>query len=390
MKLNLTSYTISEITAGFRYVEEANKGVDGLNGRLIIQPEYQRNYIYGKSGRDARVIDSLLRGYPTGLMYFVKTLDDKLEVLDGQQRITSIGRFVQGDIANTQGMYFATLNTDQQQALLATKLLVYECEGTEEEIKDWFELINITGIALNNQELLNATCSGPFVNAARAAFSNKFSRKADARSKLISGDVNRQDHLAAALDWISEGNAEDYMKKHRRDPDAGELVRHADAVVDWALSLFGTMAPQARGLEWGRLYRTYNSGGYDPSVLQDRASELFAQAHRNGFIRNAKGIYEYLLSGETEAQLLSVRFFTQDQAYAAFTAQNKEASRTGLSNCPLCAQSLNETRRTKQYKFSDMSPDHVTGWKNYLKGLTTMNNCEMLCRSHNKSKGNDT
>jgi len=55
---------------------------------------------------------------------------------------------------------------------LETKLLIYECEGTESQIKEWFKTINIAGVPLNNQELLNAVYSGPFVTKAKEEFSN--------------------------------------------------------------------------------------------------------------------------------------------------------------------------------------------------------------------------
>ena len=69
------------------------KGLFGLAGKLTIQPEYQRNYIYadGDGKKEMAVIHSLLKGYPLGLIYFNKVGDEKFEVLDGQQRITSIG-----------------------------------------------------------------------------------------------------------------------------------------------------------------------------------------------------------------------------------------------------------------------------------------------------------
>ena len=70
----------------------------GLSGKLTIQPEYQRNYIYADGKRDVAVIESILKGYPLGLIYFNK-VEDRLEVLDGQQRITSFGRFVTNKFA---------------------------------------------------------------------------------------------------------------------------------------------------------------------------------------------------------------------------------------------------------------------------------------------------
>jgi len=66
----------------------------GLSGKLTIQPEYQRNYIYASDGgkREVAVIESILKGYPIGLIYFNQVSENNLEVLDGQQRI--IGNYM--------------------------------------------------------------------------------------------------------------------------------------------------------------------------------------------------------------------------------------------------------------------------------------------------------
>ena len=168
MKTDLrTEITIKDICEGFVYNELEGKGLFGLSGTLTIQPEYQRNYIYADVKRDVAVIQSILKGYPLGLIYFNKVEDNKFEVLDGQQRITSIGRFVTGKFAiqddNGMQQYFSSLAAELQNKILQTKMLIYECEGTEPEIKEWFKTINIAGVPLNSQELLNAVYSGTFV-----------------------------------------------------------------------------------------------------------------------------------------------------------------------------------------------------------------------------------
>ena len=105
MKTSLhTEWTVDDICKGFVYNEYEGKGLFGLNGQLTIQPEYQSHYIYNDGQRDVAVIDSLLKGYPLGLIYFNKTADGQLEVLDGQQRITSFGRFVTGKLAIVYNM----------------------------------------------------------------------------------------------------------------------------------------------------------------------------------------------------------------------------------------------------------------------------------------------
>ena len=148
-------WTVADICKGFTYNELEGKGLFGLNGQLTIQPEYQRHYIYNDGKRDVAVIESLLKGYPIGLIYFNRTANGRFEVLDGQQRITSIGRFaIKDESDNVQ--YFSGLPEEQQQKIMQSPLLVYECEGEEKEIKEWFKTINIVGIPLKEQELLNA------------------------------------------------------------------------------------------------------------------------------------------------------------------------------------------------------------------------------------------
>ena len=188
----LADLTVADICDGFVYNELEGKGLFGWGGKLVIQPEYQRNYIYADGKRDVAVVDSLLKGYPLGLLYFVKTASGLYEVLDGQQRITRFGRFVKekfSDVQNGMEKYFTGLDATLQEKILKSRLTVYVCEGEEGEIKEWFKTINIAGVPLNEQELLNAIYSGPFVTAAKAEFSNSANAKMQKWKSYVKGDV---------------------------------------------------------------------------------------------------------------------------------------------------------------------------------------------------------
>ena len=242
MKTTLTKISVKDLCEGFIYNELEGKGLFGLTGRLTIQPEYQRNYIYADGKRDVAVIDSILQGYPLGLLYFNKLPDGKLEVLDGQQRVTSIGRFVKGlfAIPRADGLpqYFEGMDRETQDKILGAELLAYECEGTEPEIKDWFRTINIVGIPLNNQELLNAVYSGPFVTEARKEFSNSQNSHIQKWTVFVRGTAARQDFLAMALEWVSKGDAEGYLAKHRNKTSITELKNYFNTVIAWASGIF--------------------------------------------------------------------------------------------------------------------------------------------------------
>lgn len=386
MKTTLrTDITIEQLCKGFVYNELEGKGLFGLSGKLTIQPEYQRNYIYNDGKKDVAVIESVLNEYPIGLLYFVKTGDDTYEVLDGQQRITSIGRFITGKfpILDERGTetYYNSLG-DKKELINKTPLTIYICEGVEEEIKRWFETINIAGVPLKQQELLNAIHSGPFVSLAKEEFSNSNNSYVQQWSHYIKGEVNRQDFLARALKWVSNDNVAAYMKAHRYDNNITELKTYFNTILDWIDSVFSDVDDSLmRDLEWNRLYETYHKNAYDPDDVSKQLHEL----KKDEAVNNPKGICEYILDGCKNPKLLDIRIFDNKTKKIVYERQTQEAKAKGISNCSYCAMS-NGNNKSKIWSISDMDADHVTAWSKG--GSTDISNCEMLCKSHNRAKGN--
>ncbi|GGI55246.1 HNH endonuclease family protein [Oxalicibacterium solurbis] len=382
----LTNITVADICNGFVYNQLEGKGLFGLGGKLTIQPEYQRNFIYsdGDGKREAAVIESLLKGYPLGLLYFNKVGTDEFEVLDGQQRITSIGRFVTNKFAIMDGgnpKNFDSLPADQQDRIRKSKLLIYECEGTETEIKQWFETINIAGVPLNDQELLNAIYSGPFVTKAKAEFSNSQNANIQKWGAYIKGSANRQDFLERALDWVGKGDIGSYMSAHRNDTNINELTTYFNSVIDWVSTVFTEILPDMKGLEWGRLYEQYHGKSYDPKKMSDEVKKLIVDDE----VTSHKGIFEYLLGGSTETRLLAVRVFDEKVKKATYAKQTQAAAAKSESNCPLCAIG-HDANKGKIYKLTEMDADHVSAWSKG--GDSSVANCQMLCATHNRAKGN--
>jgi len=380
-----TDITIEEICQGFVYNELEGKGLFGWSGALTIQPEYQRNYIYADGKHDVAVINSILSGYPIGLIYFVEPTEGKYEVLDGQQRITSLGRYVTGKFAikdeNGMPQYFSGLDKDKQELIKKTTLTIYICQGKEQEIKEWFKTINIVGIPLCNQELLNAIYSGPFVTKAKETFSNSQNAMVQKWKAYVSGDVRRQAFLERALDWVSKGNIENYMSLHRYDTNINELQTYFTSVIDWVDGVFLDVRPEMCGLEWGRLYELYHNNPYNPTQVNERVRALF----RDEFVSDRKGIFEYVLGGEENKSLLNIRVFDDRIKKKVYERQTAQAEAEHKSNCPYCAQ-MEGANSTRIYKLSEMDADHVTAWSNG--GATTEDNCMVLCKTHNRSKGN--
>lgn len=400
MKTELKIYTVEQICDGFEYNELEGKGLYGLAGQLTIQPEYQRNYIYADGKKDVAVIESVLKGYPLGLIYFNRVEGGRLEVLDGQQRITSLGRFLKNKFAvklNGLEQIFDGLNEGLQQKILKTELLVYICEGegerAEEEIKEWFQTINIVGVPLNEQEKLNAIFSGPFVTQCKAEFSNSQNANIQKWESYVKGPANRQQFLATALEWVANSESVSpqtasakepvgaYMSKHRKDTNINEIKTYFNTVIDWVDSKFDDVYDEMQGLNWGELYERFHNQAYNHSELSAKVYELM----HDDFITNRRGIFEYVLGGCKDTKLLNVRLFDKPTMRKVYDQQTSQAKAEGVSNCPLCAIG-HDTNRQRIWKIEEMDADHVAAWSKG--GSTDISNCQMLCKTHNRAKGN--
>ncbi len=135
------------------------------------------------------------------------------------------------------------------------------------------------------------------------------------------------------------------------------------------------------GLEWGRLYEEYHKKAYDPKKVTFEVQKLYADS----YVKNRKGIFEFILGGSVDTKLLHVRVFDEATKKAVYKTQTAKAIDKGESNCPLCALG-HDSGKSKIWKLAEMDADHVTAWSKG--GATDMKNCQMLCKTHNKAKGN--
>ena len=197
----------------------------------------------------------------------------------------------------------------------------------------------------------------------------------------VKGDPRRQAVLERALDWVSDGNIDDYMAQHRDKTNITELKNHFGTVIDWIDCIFDYTGKEMCGLEWGRLYKEYHTKAYSKDAVTKHMDYLLGDPQ----VTNKKGIIEYILSDESKPELLNIRVFDESTKRTVYTQQTTKAKANGVSNCPLCAIGSN-ANKTRIYKINEMDADHTTAWKNG--GATDISNCEMLCITHNRGKGN--
>lgn len=152
-------------------------------------------------------------------------------------------------------------------------------------------------------------------------------------SAYVSGNVNRQDYLERALEWVSRGH----------------VPQHTP---------------------------------YNPQAVSQAVQRLM-EAPPN--VKNRRGIFEHILGGEQNTRLLDVRAFDEATKKKVYKLQTTSSQATGISNCPLCAIG-HDAARTRIWKLGEMDAHHVSACSRG--GETTIENCQLLCRTHNRAKGN--
>ena len=115
--------------------------------------------------------------------------------------------------------------------------------------------------------------------------------------------------------------------------------------------------------------------------MSQQVKELYADP----YVKQRKGVFEYILGNLENKKLLDIRVFDEATKKSVYAQQTKNAKDKGISNCPLCAVG-NNSNKNRIYKIKEMDADHVTAWSK--EGKTDIKNCEMLCKTHNRAKGN--
>lgn len=387
--------TVKELTRG--YVENTSTGErTTMNGLLNITPPYQREFVYEQPRRDA-VITTILEGCPLNVIYLAKLDDGKLEVIDGQQRITSICKFVKDGFSidvtmDIDGNKRRTGYTDLQAAQEAFdnyELMVFVCEGDNVAKMKWFRRINIAGVKLTEQELRNANYHGSWVTDAKKYFSRtdglamdtvigkqRYKDYVDAKTGDKSEDVKsvaRQYLLEKVLGWACDADdvnrplltkkakfdIDEYMGKHYRDEDAKALWRYYDDVITWVSRTFPTYRKLMQGVEWGLLYNRFKD--VDKTGLDEKVNEILETEE----ISNEKYVYEAVLS--RNMNLLQARTFPEAERKRKYKEQD------GI--CPICG---------KKFAFEDMAGDHIVPWSKG--GKTVYENLQILCKGCNAGK----
>ena len=370
MQITPKEISVRELANG--YVDKKEDGVFAFGGKLDVRPPYQREFVYKVKQRDA-VMNTVTNDFPLNVMYWAVRKDGSFEVIDGQQRTLSICQYVNGDFSVKVGSFpeyraFHNLLDDEKEQILNYKLMIYRCTGTDSEKLDWFRTINIAGEEHTEQEVRNAVYAGSWLSEAKRYFSKTGCAAYQIGQDYLDGIPIRQEYLETAIDWISNagGNSdviEKYMGKHQNDANAKPLWNYFQKVMDWVEATFTTKRKFMKGVAWGALYNKYKGKKFNAAKIEAETAKLIADDD----VDNKKVIYPYLLTGDEK--YLNIRAFTDSQKQKAYEKQK------GI--CPKCPKS-------KHCELDEMEADHITPW--HSSGITVQENCQMLCKDHNRRK----
>ena len=130
---------------------------------IIVNPEYQRNYVYDDK-RASLLVESILIGIPIPIIYLCEEDDGIYSVIDGQQRIMSFTRYLKNDfslcglttLSALNGLFFRDLDKPMQRRLRAKSLKAICLDRDSQELKyEIFSRLNLGAVKLKDQEVRN-------------------------------------------------------------------------------------------------------------------------------------------------------------------------------------------------------------------------------------------
>ena len=258
---------------------------------LNMKPPYQRNPVWQISQK-AYLIDTILRGYPVPELYLQTitsaTGDEQHIVVDGQQRVRACleflnNEFTLGDSSEEYSeLTFEELDDTAKKRIFAYKFVIRTLPDlADAELREIFGRLNRNNVALNRQELRNATYWGEFITSmtklsqmpfwikAGIFTSNDFRRMLDIEyiSELVAAFLFGLQNKKAKLDEYYADFEEEFPDKDRVETAFDTILRELQGIYSWPTPL-----------RWSRKVDFYTLF----LVLGERVSEMpFDRAQRD-------------------------------------------------------------------------------------------------------------
>ncbi|WP_109488444.1 DUF262 domain-containing protein [Occallatibacter savannae] len=271
---------------------------DKLNSRekSLFIPEFQRGYVW-KKPQASRLIESLIIQCPIPVIYLSQERDERLSVIDGNQRLQSIRKFLNNEFElsgltaypELDGLKFEELDPRFQRHILNRTLrCIVIMKDTHPQVKfDVFERLNSGAIELSPQELRHGIFHGPFVE-----WVGRTARREEWRRLVHAGNNKRM----KAEEFLIRFLALQTDFEHYEKPLAGYLnsftERNRDASQDQLqdfLAVFDRTTAAVEALLGGaafaifdvhhnnRIVSSFNAALFDAEMVAVSRSGLTAQ-----------------------------------------------------------------------------------------------------------------
>lgn len=140
-------------------------------GDLVLDPIFQRREVWD-DGRASRLVESVILEVPLPVFYFAESQDGTREVIDGQQRLNALFRFLDNELAlghlkarpDLHGLHYKNLDKATQRLVRdsSVRTVIFRKESDESLRFEIFERLNTGAVPLNDQELRNCVYRGPY------------------------------------------------------------------------------------------------------------------------------------------------------------------------------------------------------------------------------------
>jgi hypothetical protein len=231
-------------------------------GRLDLQPDFQRNFVWDDK-KASRLIESILLQIPIPVVYVAEDDSNRWSVIDGQQRLSSMLGYVNGQLpysdrpfalgglqvlSELNGKQFKQLDDESQQLILNTtiRLIVIEKQSHPDVKFEMFERLNLGAMKLKDQELRNCIYRGSYNTLLRELAKNQYmlkvmqakkahQRMADCQLILRFLTMERNTHLKyrAPMKQFLNREMEAYKNAPPREIDRMRKVFEKSLELSW-------------------------------------------------------------------------------------------------------------------------------------------------------------
>ena len=388
------------------------------DGDIIPNPDYQRDYVYNDK-QASKLVESVLMGIPIPTIYLCLEEDNTYSVIDGQQRITSLVKYLKNEFAlsglqelnELNGKCYKDLPKDIQKKLKSSSLSTISLLKQSSELKyEIFARLNQGAVKLNPQELRNCIYRGTFNNMlSDIATSNPHLKS------LFHDDNNRKTYQERILRFFALRNYQDYkssmlktmnsyMDQHRNDGE--EDIKVAKTIfnntIDIIKQVLGNDAFMAFDRNKGTTLEKFSGSVYDSIIIP------FSFFDKHSLITHADKIREAVMKVKKEDEAY------REDTYAATgsrvrvirriqTIYNLILSITGKSSTDTDRRLFTEEEKKHLYENSDKKCaicgnlilsiddceiDHIVPFAKG--GKTELSNAQIVHRICNREKSDAT